>query len=263
MTERELILTDLLNCPRFNLYIDPLALNSSQESRLKAIFRRRQSGEPLQYILGSCDFMGLRLKVDGRVFIPRPETELLVDKSLAKIKAQECLKPIKILELGAGSGNIAIALAKFLPNCGITAVEISLEALNLAQLNSQICGVSDKIKFIQADMGEFLKNCSESFDVVISNPPYIARNQLSLLPVDVQREPRIAFDGGDDGLDFYRMIIPRIPELLSRGGFLFLEIGEEQKEALKRIFELYPQYRRIKFCKDYCQKDRFVEAQIW
>ncbi|MBF0510946.1 MAG: peptide chain release factor N(5)-glutamine methyltransferase [Candidatus Omnitrophica bacterium] len=235
MTEDELILTHLLNCSRSELYLKSKTLNSQQQKQFEDFKARRLAGEPLQYILGVWDFMGLELSVNSSVLVPRPETEQLVEQA---IKIQGELQKVNILDLGTGSGNIAIALAKFVPAAHVISIDISSQALDVAKCNAKKHGVDDRIKFIKADiLKEDLAKIlgPVSFDLIISNPPYIPSGQMSSLPQDVQKEPGLALDGGEDGLDFYRAIIKWTPYLLRKGGCLMMEFGDGQSEALKKI----------------------------
>lgn len=262
MTEQEWMLTSLLECRRVDLYAERQSLTPSQERRYASMQRRRKEGEPLQYILGYCDFLGVRIGVDLRVLIPRPETEILVETALERIKTFDA--PLRILDLGTGSGNIAIALAQHLKYASVTAVDISFDALALARHNAASQGVAHKINFVQADMMAFLKgeaSLDKQFDVMISNPPYIPTSQLEGLPRDVRQEPRIALDGGRDGLHFLRGLIASAHRHLREGGFLLWEIGDGQREAVEEIFAQHPSYRNIRFYKDYVQTDRIVYAE--
>ncbi len=260
MTEKELMLTALLECDRADLCLDPKPLSDSDQKRLDEMHGRRQKGEPLQYILGCCEFFGIKLFVDHRVLIPRPETELLVEEVLKRVDKN---KSLKILDLGTGSGNIAVSLAKFLPRSQVTALDVSLEALKLAQDNAHFHSLRDKINFICQDMNVYLAQGQErAFDLIVSNPPYIAKGKLKDLPLDVQQEPKLALDGGENGLDFYKTIIPQAARLLKQGGSLFLEIGEDQRKDIENIFSEYHFYQNIEFLKDYCSRDRMIVAQI-
>ena len=191
MTEVEQMLTAVLHCSRTELYVCPPALSLEQQALLDEMQARRAGGEPLQYILGFCEFMGLRLKVDARVLIPRPETELLVERAVDILRRRS--GPQRILDIGTGSGNIAIALARFLDDAHVSAIDVSEAALHLARENAQVHGVSSKIDFFQMDF--FQMNSSDpftqKFDAIIANPPYIRSGQIPLLPKDVQQEPRI------------------------------------------------------------------------
>ena len=258
MTEQELMLTSILGCRRVDLYVDKHPLSNGQARRFEAIKKRRQEGEPLQYILGSCEFMGLELSVDERVLIPRPETEILVEEAL-KIYRDRMSGHCRILELGTGSGNIAIALAKNLPQSRVTTVDISLEALECARFNAKKHGVLEQIHFLQSGMIPFLRDREPAmFDFIVSNPPYIALSGLNNLPADVRREPPAALEGGKDGLFFIRGIMAHSHRLLRQGGFLCLEIGDGHRKAVEKIFKENPFYTRVDFKKDYAGTDRIV-----
>jgi len=268
MKEKELMLTSILDCRCVDLYLDDNELTPEQAHQLQDMQRRRMNGEPLQYVLGHCDFMGTKLCVDRRVLIPRPETEILVDLVIREFSLCQ-KKPIKILDLGTGSGNIAIVLAKNVMDCHVTTVDVSADALEVAQLNAKMNGVEKKIEFIHQDMISFLAKSQESlnagynlFDLIISNPPYIQTVDLHQLPLDVQQEPRLALDGGEDGLDFYRAIIAYGPHHLNKGGVLMMEMGDEQKDDLEEIIRQYAYYQEINFYKDYVGVDRIVRTSV-
>ncbi len=263
MTEKELILTSLLNCRRIDLYVDQKLLTETQEKALQDILTKRNSGEPLQYILGNSEFMGLKLFVDSRVLIPRPETELLVQAVIDYANARKN-KFFHILDIGTGSGNIAIALAKNIASCYISAVDISKEALTVAAQNAKFNSVENKIEFIRNDSFPFINNPSEEkmFDIIVSNPPYIASGQMNGLPRDVHREPSIALDGGPEGLDFYRHIIKEAPNFLKQKGLLCFEIGDKQKKAIEKIFERYQVFHVVDCIKDYSGTERIFIAEL-
>jgi len=247
MTEKELILTTVKQCRRVDLYIDPLPLTPEQQFHLKEIHSRRQQGEPIQYILGSCEFLGIPLRVDSRVLVPRPETELLVETAVNLIREFK-KTPARVLDLGTGSGNIAISLAKMVDSIDVTAVDISAEALALAKENAGDNGVLSKIKFVESDLFMNLKNHllkNQLFDIIVSNPPYILTSQISELPSDVQHEPLLALDGGADGLKFYRRILAEAPAFLKAGGKIVWEIGDNQAES---ICELILRNRKLCHC---------------
>ena len=265
MTETELMLTSLLSCDRIDLMADPKELTPEQKSRYDQMQSRRTQGEPLQYIIGQTDFMGISLFVDKRVLIPRPETEILVELAIETVGAILPRDTFQMLDLGVGSGNISIALAKNISNAVITAVDISEDALILAAKNVKVNGVADKVKFVCKDMSDYLMEAAaqgKKFDMIISNPPYIPTEQMVQLPEDVQQEPRWALDGREDGLHFHREIIERSYQALATDGFLFMEIGDGQRTGIEAIFAHYPQYRHIQFYKDYATTDRIVMARL-
>ena len=261
MNETESMLTSILDCERIDLLVNPKPLTPDQQMRFDEMKRAYAAGEPLQYVIGHCEFMGLKLFVDSRVLIPRPETEILTDLVIQKIKTLSLNRPVKVLDLGTGSGNIAISIAKNIPNCFVQTVDISIDALDLAKKNAKEHNALDKIKFVNRDMRDYLQEANpEKFDVIISNPPYIPTNQLSTLPKDVQQEPSLALDGGIDGLDFYRAIAMHAHRHLQGGGFIFMEIGDGQDKNLMELLTASNNYENITFVKDYRDINRIVWA---
>ncbi len=262
MNERELILTAIKKCDRTSLYADPKPLSAEEIQQYNHILEQRMAGEPLQYLLGFTEFMGLKLHVNRSVLIPRPETEILVDWAYQKINKQYAGQPLRILDLGTGSGNIAIALSHLLDHVQLTAVDVSYEALSVARSNAKFHGVYDKINFVCCDMGKYLENTTQLFDVIISNPPYVVRNQIKRLPIDVQREPHVALDGGEEGLDFYQKIITLGLKKMNQGGFCLMEIGDDQHEKIQTILEKETSNFAIKFHKDYREVKRIAEINF-
>lgn len=263
MSEDELILTHILRCSRSHLHVQKPSLTTQQQKQFEEYKRRRQQGEPLQYILGVCDFMGFELQVDSRVFIPRPETEILVDHAIKILKKQS-----HILELGTGSGNIAIVLAKLVPHSLVTTVDISPNALDLARENAKRHGVGDRITFVGEDMFKFLKKFeysnmrnSDLFNLIISNPPYIPITQMKTLPIDVQHEPSVALEAGAGGLRFLKHIIKYTPPLLRDGGYLMMEFGDGQNLAVKDLIWQQGAFSSIQILQDLAGKDRIICVQ--
>ncbi|MEI7998907.1 MAG: peptide chain release factor N(5)-glutamine methyltransferase [Candidatus Omnitrophota bacterium] len=253
MTEDELILTHILQCSRSELYLRNFKLTDSQQKQFVSYQLRRKAGEPLQYILGVCDFMGIELTVDQRALIPRPETEVLVDEAIKRIKN---LHSPKILDLGTGSGNIAIALLKFIEESFVTTVDVSKEALDLAKDNAFKHELEGRITFVQADMRDFLAQDKQQYDLIISNPPYIPINQMKTLPVDVLQEPLLALEAGEAGLDFYIDIIKLTPPLLRRKAYLMMEFGDGQEKAIKELSQ--DQFKYIQIIKDLTDRNRII-----
>ena len=167
---------------------------------------------------------------------------------------------MRVLDLGTGSGNIAIALAKFIPQSRVVSVDISAQALEVARANARYHGVEDRIEFIHEDLEKRgLFNVSP-FDLIISNPPYIPTAQLKSLPKDVQQEPSGALDGGKDGLYFYRIIIKYTPCLLRNGACLMMEFGDGQAQAIKELVEAQKAFSRIEIIQDLAGRDRIIKA---
>jgi release factor glutamine methyltransferase len=199
--------------------------------RFASLLERRRKGEPIQYITGEAEFFGLPFRVTRDVLIPRPETEHLVEKTtqLAASFAQP-----RIVDVGTGSGVIAIALAVHLPNAHITAIDISEAALTVARDNATRSHVSDRIRFLEGDLLNPVAD--ENFDIVVSNPPYVPESDRASLAVEVRdHEPALALFASGDGLSIYRRLIPAAFEVLATGGFIVLEIGYGQQQAVRAL----------------------------
>ncbi|PIY84026.1 MAG: peptide chain release factor N(5)-glutamine methyltransferase [Candidatus Omnitrophica bacterium CG_4_10_14_0_2_um_filter_44_9] len=251
MTEIEAIFCKLMKCGRSSLYLDrdnpPLA--PGQYDRLTKILKHRAQGEPLQYLLGDTEFMGLRFKVRPGVLIPRPETEILVEEVLGFVSSSDIERP-RILDIGTGSGNIAVSLAKFLKDADIHAADISDVCVSLAKTNARLNGVSSKIFFHSSDIFSCFKGQDIKFDIIVSNPPYISAKEYKRLPMDVLAEPSLALIAGKDGLKFYKAIEKDSRSYLKRGGVIFLEIGYGQAEDIKKIFSSIDEWQGVRFVKD-------------
>lgn len=259
MTENELLLTALLNCKRSDLYAQRVSLDDKQKEILSSMLKRRSVGEPTQYITGFTEFMVVHLKVDRRVLIPRPETEILVEQTIQFIKDNFSGKDINILDLCSGSGNIAISLAKSLNCKEIVASDISGEALELAKENAIINNVGDRIIFVKSDLFEQgFENRKNFFDLIICNPPYLKTSELEQGPAELAFEPRISLDAGGDGLLFYEKIIAEAPQYLEKGGCLVFEIGFNQLNAVKWILDASKKFILENVVKDYNNIDRVV-----
>ena len=212
-------------------------------------------GVPLQHITHTQEFMKMDFYVDENVLIPRPDTEILVEEVINIAKRMD--KP-KILDLCTGSGAIAISIAKNVPNAEVYAIDISENALKVASKNAQ--RLEAKVRFIKSDLFKNLKNMK--FDIIVSNPPYIKKEDIKFLSEDVQKEPQIALDGGYDGLDFYRKISKQAIDYLKFGSFLCFEIGYDQKEEVTEIIENLEHYKGTYCKKDLCGNDRIIITQV-
>jgi len=255
VNEAELVLTHVLNCDRLSLYLNKDSkLDKDKSALFSSILKRRIKGQPVQYILGSSEFMGLKFKVDKRVLIPRPETEILVEAAIEGLKNIE--KP-DVLDIGTGSGCIAVSLAKNIPNCKIMATDISPEALELAGQNADLYRV--KIEFLRSDLFAGLR--LKEFDLIISNPPYVPTRELKSLAREISFEPVLALDGGSDGLDFYRRIISQASGYLKKGGLLVFEVGINQAGQVKDMLETGEKFDDLRIIKDYNNIQRVVIAR--
>jgi release factor glutamine methyltransferase len=221
------------------------ALLQETENIFLEFVARRAAGEPIQYILGEAEFYGLPFHVTRDVLIPRPETEHLVEKALQL--ADGFLRP-RIVDLGTGSGVIAVSLAAHLPNASITATDISAAALAIARHNAERNGLFRRIRFLPGDL--LAPVADERFDIVTSNPPYVSEADRDSLAVEVREfEPSAALFAGADGLAVFRLLIPAAFSVLIPGGFLALEIGHDQQAAISALLEASG-FRSIEFTRD-------------
>ncbi|HKW28739.1 MAG TPA: peptide chain release factor N(5)-glutamine methyltransferase [Verrucomicrobiae bacterium] len=268
--QTELLLAHLLKMPRMKLYLNfERALTTAETNTLREFIKRRGQREPLQHIIGSTSFCGLEMAVNRHALVPRPETELLAEagwqflaerrsparRDVSERAGSETGVPTA-LDLGTGTGCIAITLALKCPEAKITATDNSADALALARENAVRNGVADRIEFLQGDGFAPLQSAGQAaspsptknsdagklpvllFDLIISNPPYIPSAEIATLQPEVQDfDPRSALDGGADGLDFYRMFSMQAKPFLKPDGQLMLEFGDGQAEAVQRIFE--------------------------
>ena len=254
---RMLLQATLKKSKEYLMIYDTKEVTQIERDRYIRNVKRLILGEPLQYITGRQEFMKLNFLVTKDVLIPRADTEILVEEV---IKLAEGINNPTILDLCTGSGAIAISLAKYVKNVHICAVDISPKALQIAKKNAELNGVKNNIEFIESNLFEKLKD--KKFDIIVSNPPYIETETIKTLSKDVQREPKLALDGGKDGLDFYRKISDSGYKFLNRQGFLCLEIGYNQRIAVKQILESKKRYVNIRCLRDLCENDRVIISQI-
>lgn len=240
-------------------------LEEEYRSKFVNCINQIASGKPLQYITNKQEFMGLNFFVDENVLIPQPDTEVLVEEtikkciSVAELGAEQ--SPIKILDLCTGSGAIAISLNYVLAqkniNAEIMASDISAKALDIAKKNNESNNTS--VKFAESNLFENIQK--NDFDIIVSNPPYIKRKIIETLPCQVQAEPHIALDGGEDGLDFYKKIIDQACKYI-KNGYVLLEIGYDQKDEVEGLFRANGRYSEIETVKDLSNNDRCVIARV-
>ncbi len=260
--DAELLLAYCLQKDRVGLYLDfEYILDAVEVARFRELVRRRGKREPVAYITGFKEFWSLKLAVSPDVLIPRPETEVLVEEVLRILRpgpGPAC----RILDIGTGSGAIALALACELPGAELCACDISEQALAAASLNARSCGLSDRISFVTGDSLHGLP-ADASFDAIVSNPPYIASCDIEALEPEIKDyEPRLALDGGPDGLDFYRECIPKLCEYLNPQGLIALEIGATQGEAVAGMLRDAGMFTLVRIVNDYAQNPRVVTARL-
>jgi len=296
--EAEALLARILATNRVHLFshlsspVSPL-----HQAAFQHALERRVRREPLAYITGAREFWSLDFAVTPAVLIPRPETELVVETALKLItqkrapspleregqeegniqkmarhpllhplpsrerKAEDCASRLTILDVGTGSGCIAIALATELPGVEFWAVDVSHSALTVAQGNAQRHNVAQRIHFLQGDLFSPLKKDEQRFDFIVANPPYIVRSDLATLQPEVREwEPRTALDGGEDGLDFYRRLVKESPTYLHPGGCLLMELGAGQSPGVLRLIQSQSNFQDSWCVRDYAGIERVVVA---
>ena len=251
-----LLLQYVLDKPRqYIIVYDNKEIDKQQQWQYFVNIEKLTKGVPLQHITHRQEFMKMDFFVDENVLIPRPDTEILVEEVI-KI-AQKYNSP-RILDLCTGSGAIAISLKKFIPNADIIAVDISEKALEIAKRNAE--KLEAKINFVKSDLFDKLDN--KKFDIIVSNPPYIRKDEIKKLSEEVQKEPKIALKGGEDGLDFYRIITEQAINYLKTGSFLCFEIGYNQKNDVIKIIEDEQNYKNTYCKKDLYGNDRIIITQV-
>jgi len=261
----EVLLSHQLKKNRIELYLEyDQPLNPLEIAGYRSLIKRRLEREPLQYIIGHQEFWSLDFLVSPSVLIPRPETELLIEEAL-KLSERNFFSDncyLKILDLGTGSGVIAISLAKEIQNATLVASDISFEALTLAKDNARHHNLNSRIAFCQGDLWQPFSHTSFSFDMIISNPPYIPSEAFKALPPEVRNyEPRIALDGHENGMYFIERIIKESEMYLKPGGWLLIEMDPDQTERALHCIDLIQSFGYKERRMDYRKKYRLVMAQ--
>ena len=258
----DILLEYVLNKTKVELTIFALQeIENKDEKRFLEYINEISLGKPLQYITRTQEFMGMSFYVDENVLIPQPDTEILVEEAIEVIKEMYANKSnIEILDLCTGSGAIIVSIEKILNNKNIEffATDISNNALKIAKKNAISNNTNTKIKFILSDM---FNNIENEFDLIISNPPYIESKEILNLPKEVQNEPLLALDGGEDGLNYYRIIAKDAKKYLKEHGVLLLEIGYKQRESVEEILEKND-YKNITCIKDLAGNNRVIKGYI-
>jgi release factor glutamine methyltransferase len=256
----ETLLAHALSKDRLFLYLNyDRPLDADELNSFRTSIKRRLTGEPNQYITRMQEFWSLPFRVNPHVLIPRPETEMLVEAALDFLKPAE--PSVKIMDVGTGSGAIAVALARELPEASIVATDLSVSALQLAQHNARLNKVEQKIQFVCGDIFAPISSNAQSFALVVSNPPYVSRADLHTLPREIRDfEPHYALDGGPDGLAAIKCLIKESPTILRSQGGLIMEIGADQTERVTELVLASKQYQDHRIIKDYSDMDRVLVA---
>lgn len=258
--EAEVLLAHLLNISRVKLFIELNShLSGEQTEAFQDLVNRHLAHEPVAYIVGHREFFGLEFTVDRRVLIPRPETELLVERVLDLVHGVWQLPskfPLRIADIGTGSGAIAISLATSLPQANVYAIDSSASSLEVAAINCRAHGVEDRVRILRGDL---LSPLPEPVAIVVANLPYVPSAELPRLQPEVAYfEPAGALDGGEDGLDFYRRMLRQLPGKILPGGYLLFEIGADQGSAMLNLVASTLPNASAVLEKDYAGLDRLV-----
>lgn len=258
----ELLLAHILATDRTHLYMNfDQPLTEQELTDFKALLQRRAEHEPLQYITGEQEFWSMPFRVNPSVLIPRPETELLVEEGAKALCRDFPDEALKVLDIGTGSGALAAALASELKEAVVTGVDISKDAIIIARENIERNGLSSRVVILEGDL--FGPVAGAKFHLIVSNPPYIPKGDLATLQPEVKDfEPLSALDGGEDGLDYYRQIIPSAPGFLVPGGWLMFEHGAGQSLDIVRLFEKTGCFEEITSVNDYAGLDRLVKGKL-
>ncbi|MEW5762620.1 MAG: peptide chain release factor N(5)-glutamine methyltransferase [Bacillota bacterium] len=257
--DAEVLLAHVLACERVELYARPeRELSAGQVQQYRELLGRRLKGEPVAYLTGRKEFMGLDFLVTPAVLIPRPETELLVETALELLGALET--PL-VADVGTGSGAVAVSIACRHPGAVVYALDIAEAALEVARANARRHRVADRLIFLAGDLLDALgRQLEGQFDLVCANLPYVPREELPYLPREVRYEPRVAVDGGPGGLELYRRLVPQAARFLKPGGRLLIEIDPRQSEAARSL--LPAPVWNVKIVRDLAGRDRLVVAAI-
>jgi release factor glutamine methyltransferase len=236
--QTEWLLAHVLKMPRMKLYLNfDRALTTAETDALRELVKRRGQREPLQHIVGTTNFCGLEIAVNRHALVPRPETEMLAELGWNFLVTRHA-SLVTALDFGTGTGCIAIALAAKCPAAKIFATDISADALALASENALQNKLAERIEFLRGDGFAALETGAQ-FDLIVSNPPYIASAEIATLDPEVRDfDPRLALDGGADGLDFYRRLASEAKNFLKPTGKIMVEFGDGQADAIKKIFEM-------------------------
>ena len=256
--DAEILLAHVIKMERFYLYVNfDQVLKPEQLAQYRELITKRVQRVPVAYLVGSKAFMSLNFKVNRDVLIPRPDTETLVNYATEKLRKMS--GELKVADIGTGSGAIGISILRFVKNSIVSAVDISEKAIEIATTNADLNKVTDRIKFYTGDLLKPLTG--QKFKAVLSNPPYIPNKVVKTLQPEVaQYEPKLALEGGEDGLDFYRRLVKDAPDFIEEGGFLAVEIGINQAAAVKNLIESDGRLKDIESRKDLAGIERVIAA---
>jgi release factor glutamine methyltransferase len=257
--DAEVLMADLLDMERINLYVKyDYPLKSNEIDSYRQMIKKRAQRIPVAYITEKKEFMSLEFKVAEGVLIPRPDTENLVEQVIEYCRQNELQQP-QIIDVGTGSGAIAVSLAHYLSEAKVVGVDLSPQALKIARQNMEKHELSQRMSISKSDLlAEFIKREIKGIDIIVSNPPYISESEMEELPPEVKKEPKTALEAGKDGLDYYRRLLPEAEKVLKNGGKIFLEIGYKQAEAVTDLFS--ENWSEVEIKKDYSENDRIVSA---
>jgi release factor glutamine methyltransferase len=256
----ELLLAHVLHCKRLELYLMfDKPIQEAELTQYRSCIKQRAERMPLQYIMGEVEFYGFPFKVSPAALIPRQETEILVEK--ANALATAAFTEPRILDIGCGSGIIPISLARLLPNAKLSAVDISTEAIALSRQNAELNSVTDRIIFYTADIAAVDAGQTGTFDMIVSNPPYVSKEEFPTLQEEIVKyEPAIAVTDSGDGYSFYHLITEKSKQLLNSGGYLLFEMGIGQSEKITGLLEANG-FSEIIVHKDYQNIDRVIQGK--
>lgn len=254
----EWLMCHAAGCTRLDIYGCGVAeFPGDAGEKFMSYIERRLAREPLQYIVGSTEFMSLPFETRPGVFVPRPDTEVLVELAEDRLRAMPLSPVLRVLDLCCGSGVVGVSLARRVPNLEVHAVDLSRLAVETTSINARLNGVGDRVTVFNLSAAEYPE---EPFDAVVCNPPYIATEDIAELPPEVRgHEPVEALDGGADGLDFYLEIIPMLPRWLKPGGFAAFEIGDTQGPAVSALLQ-NAGFTETVVTPDLARRDRVVSA---
>ncbi|MFN4226564.1 MAG: peptide chain release factor N(5)-glutamine methyltransferase [Candidatus Ratteibacteria bacterium] len=230
--EAEIIISEVFEIERYKIYTEDIKVSESEYKKIKELVEKRKKRIPLPYIIKKVHFYDCEFKIKKGIFIPRPETELLVEKTINIYNQYFYPKKVKILDIGIGCGNISIALAKNIENCKVIGVDISKKSLKVACENAVLNKVEKKVKFLFSDLFE---NVNDKFELIVSNPPYIREDEYEKLTEEIKKEPKKSLIGGKDGLKIIKKILKEANYYLKKNGFLIIEIGYAQTKEIKKI----------------------------